>query len=299
MKVMLAVNANLKKLEYPVHLSAKLDGIRCHIDEVDGKPVALTRANKPIPNKKLREFLSKPELVGLDGELIFGSPTADDVFRATTHKVMTEDEDVDGIVFHVFDYCSELSVAYGYTKRLQLVEATVKRFNNPHIELLPTVAAKSEEELLAFENKCLEEGYEGVIIRANVGGGYKQGRSTVKEGYLLKLKRMEDSEAEVVGVEELMINNNVQERNELGYAKRSTAKDGLVHGGTLGSLRVRWNDVEFSIGSGFDAVTRNELWKIKDELIGCLVKFKYFPVGIKDGVPRFPIFLGIRDDSDM
>jgi DNA ligase-1 len=66
----------------------------------------------------------------------------------------------------------------------------------------------------------------------------------------------------------------------------------------LGSLDVEWNDIEFSIGTGFDSDTRKDLWKRRDEVIGKIVKFKYFSQGVKIA-PRFPVFLGFRDENDM
>lgn len=112
---------------------------------------------------------------------------------------------------------------------------------------------------------------------------------------MLKLKRFEDSEAEVLGIEEEMHNANTAETNELGRTKRSTAKAGLVGKGTMGALIVRdvKTGVEFNIGSGFTAHDRTEAWKP-----GELVKYKFFPVGVKDK-PRHPVFLGRRSKLDV
>ena len=126
-------------------------------------------------------------------------------------------------------------------------------------------------------------------------GLYKTGRATSKGGELLKLKRFLDSEAEIEGTEEEMFNGNAAETNELGRTKRSTAKDGLVGKGTMGALRVRdvSTGVRFSIGTGFTAAERREDWRSGD-----IVKYKYFPVGIKDA-PRHPVYLGRRHPADI
>lgn len=63
----------------------------------------------------------------------------------------------------------------------------------------------------------------------------------------------------------------------------------------MGSLLV--NDPKFglfNIGTGFNQEERSQLWSIRNELIGKVVKYKYFPVGMKDK-PRHPVFLGFRD----
>ena len=43
---------------------------------------------------------------------------------------------------------------------------------------------------------------------------------------------------------------------------------------------------------------RKQLWEIRDTLIGKMVKYKYFNIGVKVA-PRLPVFLGFRDSSDL
>jgi DNA ligase 1 len=154
------------------------------------------------------------------------------------------------------------------------------------------------EELDAFEAKQLEKGLEGVILR-KPDGIYKCGRSSTNEGILLKLKRYEDSEAEIIGLEQLLSNQNDATTNALGHTERSSHKANMKPMGVLGALNVRdlKTKVEFSIGTGFDADTRKELWEMRN-IIGKIVKYKYFASGSRDK-PRFPVFLGFRDKRDM
>jgi DNA ligase-1 len=138
------------------------------------------------------------------------------------------------------------------------------------------------------------------VFRRAPNGPYKFGRSSTNEGTLLKLKRFEDSEAEIIGVEELLSNQNDANKNALGHTERSSHKANMVPMGTMGCLNVRdlKSKVEFSIGTGFDADTRAEFWKTRKTVIGKIVKYKYFASGSKDK-PRFPVFLGFRDKRDM
>src|SRR5690606_13727087 len=113
-----------------------------------------------------------------------------------------------------------------------------------------------------------------------------------------KVKRFLDDEARVIGFKELLSNQNEAVVNELGLLERSTHKEGKVPMGVLGALEVEWNGVTFELGSGFKAHERQLLWEQREALVGRLVKFKYFPVGIKEA-PRFPTFLGFRSDLDL
>ena len=74
----------------------------------------------------------------------------------------------------------------------------------------------------------------------------------------------------------------------------------MIADSLLGALHVKdiHTDVEFSIGSGFTEEQRRDFWNRRDELIGSLVKYKSFAIGVKDK-PRFPIFCGLRHFNDI
>lgn len=289
-KPTLAVAAEFDKIQYPVFASPKLDGIRCSI--VGGK--ALTRTLKEVPNRHVFGFLSKSDYNGLDGELIVGSPTSKTVYTDTVSQVMSHDK-VPHFHYWVFDIHDSDKT---YSRRLQELQDRMSQFGST-LQLLDQQFIQNEADMLAYEAAKVEEGYEGLILR-HPNAPYKFGRSTVKEGYLLKVKRFEDSEAEIIDFEEEMFNGNEAETNELGRTKRSTAKAGLSGKGTLGAFRVRdkVSGIEFSIGTGLTAAQRQMYWDRRTSITGALVKYKYFPVGVKVA-PRHPVFLGFRDERDL
>lgn len=291
-KPTLAVAAEFDKIKYPVFASPKLDGIRCSI--VGGK--ALSRTLKPIPNKHISECLGQPQFTGLDGELIVGDPTSKTCYTDSVSGVMAFDK-TPHFTYYVFDLHS---VDSPFSSRfLDLTAMVLGLAGAPYIQPLEQKLLANEDDMLAYEAAKIEEGYEGIILRSP-SAPYKFGRSTVKEGYLLKIKRFEDSEAEILGFEEEMFNGNEAQTNELGRTKRSTAAVGLSGKGTLGAFRVRdcVSGVEFSVGTGLTALQRGVFWQRQDEYLGKLVKYKFFPVGVKVA-PRHPVFLGFRDKRDL
>ena len=294
-KPMLAEHAVMELVKFPMFASTKLDGIRAVV--LNGQ--LLSRSLKPIPNKYTRWlFEDDPRYEGLDGELIVGSPTDPHCFNKTTSGVMSEEGEPD-VHFYVFDqipeYCGMKLDAPFHKRYKDLVE------NLPleHVVLVEQQVVNNLEELSTFEERCLDEGYEGVIIK-DMDSPYKYGRSTVKEGYMLKIKRYKDSEAKIIGYEELMANENEAFINELGKTERSNHKENMVPQDTLGALIVEdiKTGVQFNIGTGFDQATRDVLWATGKELIGKVVKYKYFGYGQLDK-PRHPVFLGFRDKRDM
>lgn len=277
--------------KWPLIASAKLDGIRVLIK--DG--VAVSRTLKPIRNKYVQSILGVPALEGLDGEIIVGSSTDDDAFRNTTSGVMSEDGEPD-FTFFVFD---KYDVDDPFVLRLSKAGEIIDGANVPNVVTLPHKLVFNAVELEAFEKECLELGFEGVMLRKPLGD-YKYGRSTLKEGILMKVKQFVDSEARIVGFVERMHNANEATTDNLGHTERSSHKENLVGRGDLGALNVVdiHTGVEFDIGTGFTDEVRAFIWENKESFLGKIVKYKYFPVGIKDK-PRHPVFLGVRAEEDI
>lgn len=292
MKPMLAKDANLAKLTFPVIVQPKLDGIRCLIK--DGKPVS--RTLKPIPNKEIHAALSDPRLEGFDGELIVGEPTAHGCMQRTTSFVMAHDKTGEPWAFRVFD---KWDADGGFHSRLlevvSIIEATL--YTDLPLFIVPSHPAYDRATLEHWESEYVKAGWEGVIVRIP-DAPYKFGRSGAT-GPLLKIKRFVDFEAEVIGVYEEQHNGNEAEKDAFGRTKRSTKQAGKSGKNTLGGLELRaingpWQGVEFRCGTGFDREQRASLWVLRSTLSGQTVKVKAFEVGAKDK-PRFPTFLGFRD----
>lgn len=303
-RVMLA--ANLEKgqegnLIFPLIASPKIDGVRMYIKN----GIGYSRSNKPIPNEHVQRLISAEgnNVEGLDGELVVGNPNDPDVYNKTSGAVRRKDGEPD-VRFYVFDSINDTTKPF--KARLSTLPPIVFRSPiSPEIfsstsftfVLVPKFI-NSLEELLQYEQEVLALGFEGVILRS-LDAPYKNGRSTVKEQGMLKLKRFSDAEAVIIGTEELMHNNNQAMTNELGLTERSSHKENLEGGNKLGALVCKTSEgVEFKIGTGFTDSHRRYLWSRRDELIGQFVKYKYFSHGIKEA-PRHPVFLGFRETWDI
>jgi DNA ligase-1 len=286
---------DLTDLRFPLIASPKLDGIRCvKLDEEQ----VLSRSLKPIPNHSIRERLTKALPLGADGEIMAGN-----TFQACTSAVMSYEGEPD-VTFWMFDlFANGLDRAYVDRLRDMIALFKTSTFGSL-VQLVPTVLVHSLDELHALNERYLAEGFEGTMTR-DPQGGYKQGRSTTRQQWLLKVKPFEDSEAEIVGFVEMMHNDNEKETNELGLTKRSTKKAGKRPAGTLGKFLARdvngrFEGVELRIGTGngLTHALRAEIWENQDRFLGKIVKYKYQDVGTKDA-PRLPIFEGFRDPADM
>lgn len=295
-KPMKGDDADLSKLVFPYMVTPKLDGHRCIIK--DG--VAYTSAMKPVANQYIQGYFSGGQYDGLDGELVVGSPTANDVFNSTSSGVRRAHGEPD-FTFHVFDYwASDQSAAARWKVLADMHNAG--KFEQTRVALVPMHIIETMLKLESIEAAYLGMGYEGVMLRSPTSP-YKLGRSTVRENYLLKLKRFEDAEAEIVGFVEQMKNTNEATTNELGRTKRSSAKAGKVGKDTLGALVVRaingkYAGVEFEIGTGLDDDLRQHIWYSQEQHLGTVITFKYQGVGNYEK-PRIPVFKGFRDRAEV
>ncbi len=252
---------------------------------------ALSRKFKEIPNRHIQALVGKlPE--GLDGELMLRDRSKS--FQAITSAVMSEDGKPD-FVYNVFDYVIDHTSTPYKARMLILQTLDVPEF----VQKILPVMISTYSNLKIFEEKWLRYGYEGVMIRS-FDGPYKCGPSTIREGFLLKVKRFKDSEAEILGFTPRMHNTNEATRDELGHTKRSSAKAGLVATAYLGTLKVKdiKSGVTFEIGTGFDDALRKEIWDDPSRYVRKIVKYKFQEVGTMDK-PRFPVFLGFRDARDL
>lgn len=277
-----------ENIKFPVLATPKIDGIRCI--KVNGQ--ALSRSFKPIPNHHIRNLIEKHLPDGLDGELLCG-----DGFSDVQSMVMGR-EGEPKFTYLIFDYVSD-SLIKPYSERLkELAALNLNAYDFVNI-LYPEVA-NNLEELKDIMAKHLEQGHEGTMIR-DPGSPYKCGRASLKEGYLTAIKYFEDGEAEVIGFEELMHNENGQTKDAFGHSERSSKKENMVAGNTLGAFIVRKADgTEFKIGTGqgLTAALRKEIWDNKEQYLGKLVHYRSQPHGVKDK-PRIPVWHGFRSPEDM
>ncbi|HQT78610.1 MAG TPA: hypothetical protein PLD10_16270 [Rhodopila sp.] len=187
----------MSKLRFPFYVSPKIDGIRC---TVHGN-VGMSRTMKPLPNRYLQRLIASHPFVldGMDGELIVGEPNLPTTYNTTVSAIMSEDGEPD-VKFYVFDnfdmpgndFHTRYHRLVGGNGYEELFQGFVRPWDHDYIT--------HPQQLVAFEARCLTNGFEGVMLRSP-SGVYKQGRSTFNEHILLKLKRFEDAEAEIIGFE--------------------------------------------------------------------------------------------------
>lgn len=282
---------DFQKLKFPFLASAKIDGYR----GIYWQGNFYTRSGKEHPSPAVKALAKKLQEAGypdLDGELI----VPDENFHSGGGKLREHNYSgpVEYIIYDVLN--DELPFLNRWELYSHLKEV-------PGVKVLAQVWLENQAQLLDFENTCLHDGFEGVVIR-KPSAKYKHGRGTLNDQIMLKLKRFHTAEAKVLALYPRMHNENPMTQSPLGFAERSTAQAGLVETNVLGKLDViglngPYKGKTFSIGT-FDGLTEDEKIQILRDgsLKGKTISYKYFPTGAKDK-PRHPVYLCLRPSWDL
>jgi DNA ligase-1 len=283
----------LAQVQLPCYGSPKIDGFRCLLGRYP-----LTSRLGPFRNPFVRSELSglfDDRIPLLDGELVVGPKRGPGVLQRTSSGV-TNGQGKPDFTLWVFD---TPQLGYGFRDRLELANQIVTHLGHDRIRFLRHKLLSTPEELEGYAARCLERGYEGSIFRS-VHGPYKEGKSTLREQFMLKYKPFIDAEGRIKGWYEEQENTNEAKREATGKLKRSSAQSGKKPKGTLGGLILEdcTTKVEVRVGGGFSAEQRRELWKLiqrnPSALKGKLVRYKKQKVGEKDK-PRHPNFVEFVD----
>ena len=140
----------------------------------------------------------------------------------------------------------------------------VKPYESKIIRIIPQIPLKSKKEMQKFLHLVESKGGEGVVVR-DPNAPYIDKRTSKA----LKVKSFYDTECKVIQV----LKGKGKYSNEMGSLKCQLP-----------------NKTVFKIGSGFSDKERKNPPKIGDS-----VTFKYKEM-TKNGKPRFPVFLRVRDE---
>lgn len=284
---------DLAKIRFPILASPKIDGFRCVLGEHP-----LTSRLSRFPNEYFHSELSGVLQQGtlLDGEVVVGSRSAKGVLGRTSSGLTSRQGEPDFTLW-VFDRPGESHFMYRYASATNLVQALGHR----RIRILRHRLIYELKDLERYIEEKLDLGFEGVMTRSPKGP-YKEGKSTLREQYLLKIKPFDTFEARITGYYEEMENTNEAKRLVTGKINRSSAKAGKKAKGTLGGFigKELKTGVEVRVGGGFTAKQRRDFWLRRDELVdtGAIMSCTKQKVGEKDK-PRHPNFSHLRPEWDV
>jgi DNA ligase-1 len=206
-------------------------------------------------------FTERLPAVPLDGELWGGRRQ----FQKTVSIVRRQDKSQhwEELRYVVFD---APALAEPFEARIAFVAEHIKTHAPPYVEAHTHERCRGVEHLRAELARVEALGGEGLMLR-RPESRYEAGRSSS----LLKVKSFRDAEARIV-------------EHQAGAGR---------HKGRLGALAVEMPDgTRFNIGTGFSDAER-----ASPPPVGAIVTYRYQELS-EAGVPRFPSYVGVRDDVE-
>lgn len=244
------------------YVQPKLDGMRClaHIKE-DGNVTLISRDGKIIENMNhiINDLKSIKNDIILDGELYAHGLSFQENMKLIKKYRKGETEQ---IKYHIYDIVLNIP----FRQRTPLVyTASLKQ---KEVEFVDTHLISGEKEMLKYHNINLSKGYEGSIIRWGNAPYKINGRSE----NLLKYKDFQDISLKIIDIVPS------EQRPEWGQPI------------------FEINGKEFSSGMKFSHKEREEFLINKKNYIGQIAEVRFFEYS-DEGVPRFPVMVGFRNDK--
>ena len=246
------------KVKYPCYVQPKLDGMRALYNRAN----IISRKGKLIETiNHITEDIGESTHQILDGELYAHGISFQENMKLVKKYRPGETERV---MFHVYDLVSDKP----FSERIELLHEIVEN-NYPTVKIVETYLVSDEAQLKNFHQQFIGEGYEGTIVRHSNAGYAINKRDT----QLLKYKDFIDEAYEVVDI----------------VPSDKNPEQGVIH------CKLK-DGRTFGCGMKFSHSERETILMEKKDYIGQIAEIRFFEY-TDDGLPRFPVCVGFRNDK--
>jgi len=183
-------------------------------------------------------------------------------FQGIMKQIRKKDHQIENPKFFVFDYLTleEFDNKTGITPLTERLkngyDHLPENINSSMLEFLPQEQLTTEEQFTEMAKEAEEAGFEGIMVRKNIGYEGKRSHN------LLKVKKFHDAEYTV-----LECVNGTMRWTENG---KQIEKEGLSN------IIIEHKGNKVSVGSGFSKEQREHYLNNHKELIGKTITVQYF-----------------------
>jgi len=242
--------------------SRKLDGVRCIIRKEDDKVTAYSRQGNEFTTlqKVLDDVKLMPGDFVLDGEICLMDENGNEDFQGIMKQIKRKDHTIDNPKYIIFDYLSlkEFDTKEGDTKLSERIEELKGEIYHDGyydtLSILDQVVIDNEQQLSDMIADAEANGFEGVMLRKNVGYEGKRSKN------LLKCKKFFDAEYEVLDVD---------------FDTHRIIRDGKeVKERMLSQVWIEHKGYKVAVGSGWNQAQR--LQYVDGSIVGKTITVQYF-----------------------
>ena len=242
--------------------SRKLDGVRCIIRKEQNSIIAYSREGNKFTTiqKVLDEVALIPGDFVLDGEICLMDKDGNEDFQGIMKQIKRKDHTIENPKYVIFDYLTleEFANKEGTTKlqdRYTSLQGCDLTSTNT-LSLLSQIQITGIDHLSEMISDADANGYEGVMLRKNVGYEGKRSKN------LLKCKKFFDAEYEVLDIE-FDSHRVIREGKEVVIPM-------------LANVWIEHKGYRVAVGSGWNQEQRIRYQANPEQLLGKTITVQYF-----------------------
>lgn len=238
--------------------SRKLDGVRCICRIEDGTVSFFSRTGKTFETLGVLENVILDAKVGnmvLDGEICLVDDSGKEDFQGILKAIRKKGGTIENPKYFIFD-CLTLEEFDFKESSIKLSERQKRIPILQGCETLTQSLVVTTSDLTDMQTKAKKFGWEGVMLRKNVG--YRGKRCDD----LLKVKSFMDAEYIVI--------NTINDKMRFFEDGKDIERE------TLAAVIIKHEGFEVKVGSGFSKLQREEFYNHPEKIVGKTINVQYF-----------------------
>lgn len=256
------------------YASRKLDGLRCIVIKIGNKINFYSREGIEfftLDNLKYEIEKLPIDAIVLDGELCIIDEQGNENFKAISSEYNRKNHTIENPCLVVFDclYYNEFDELYSDVKLIDRIKRAKSIITeNNRLKILQQFKIENNQDFEEFKEYSVVSGWEGMMLRKNVGYEGKRTKNLLKEKPFFEEEFVVE-DIEIGSMRHFIDNEKTREKEE-------------VESEMMTKVLITYKGYVVRVGSGFDMVDRIYYMNHPNEIIGKSITVKYLSESYND-----------------